>query len=195
MNEPPAIAVLEFDSVAAGTHAADAMVKKAPIETFRAGTVQPGMYVVLVGGTVAAVEEAYVEGMRVGAEALIDEVLLADVHPQVCAALVGKRKPTEGDALGVMEVCRLASTVLAADRAVKTAKVSIVEIRLGDGLGGKGVVHLTGAVHDVQAALEAGLAAVTRPGVTAQHTIIPALDEELRNSMDRSTRFLTEPRP
>lgn len=193
MNRQPAIAVLEFDSIAVGTHTADAMVKKAPLETFRVGTVQPGKYVVLIGGTVGAVDESYVEGLRVGAEALTDEVLLPDVHRQVYDAVGGKRQKVDGDALGVIEVSGLAATVIAADKAVKTASVRVVEIRLGDGLGGKGVIHVSGTVHDVQAAVEAALAAVTRPGVTVRHTIIPALDEELRQNIDRSTAFYEKP--
>lgn len=192
MTTQPAIAVLEFDSVAVGTQAADAMVKKASLETFRVGTVQPGKYVVLIGGTVADVDESYVEGLRVGAEALTDEVFLPNVHRQVYDAITGKRQAVSGDALGVLEASGLAATVVAADKAVKAAKVSIVEIRLGDGLGGTGITHLTGAVHDVQAAVEAGLAAVTRPGVTIRHTIIPAVDEALRQRIDRSTAFYEE---
>ncbi len=189
MNRQPAIAVLEFDSVAVGTRAADAMAKKAPLDTFRAGTVQPGKYVVLVGGTVGDVEESHIEGLRVGAEALTDEVFLPDVHGQVYEAVAGRRQAVVGEALGVIEATGLAATVLAADKAVKAAAVTIVEIRLGDGLGGKGITHLTGTVHDVQAAVSAGLAAITRPNVTVRHTIIPAMDDSLRQSIKRSTLF------
>jgi microcompartment protein CcmL/EutN len=189
MSQPPAIAVLEFDSVALGTRAADAMAKKAPLESLQAGTVQPGKYVVIVGGTVAAVDEAYVEGLRVGAEVLTDEVFLPDVHPQVYGAVAGTRQAIDGDTLGILETSGLAALVVAADRAVKAAAVTIVEIRMGDGLGGKGIVHLTGRLHDVQAAVDAGRAAVRRPNVTVRHTIIPALDDELRRSIERGTRF------
>ena len=192
MNEPPAIAVLEFDSIAIGTHAADAMVKKASIELFRAGSVQPGKYVVLIGGTVADVDESYVEGLRVGADALTDEIFLPDIHRQAYDAVAGKRQALSGDALGVIEASGLAATVVAADKAIKAARVSIVEVRLGDGLGGKGITHLTGAVHDVQTAVEAGLAAAGRPNVTVRHTVIPAVDEQLRQRINQSTRFVIE---
>jgi len=194
MSEPPAIAILEFDSIAVGTLVADAMLKKAPLDTFRAGTVHRGKYMVLIGGAMAAVDESYVEGLRIGAEALTDEVLLPDVHAQVYDAVGGKRQPADGDALGVIEVTGLASTVGVADRAVKAARVDIVEIRLGDGLGGRGLTHLTGTVHDVQAAVAAGLAGVTRSGLTARHTIIPVVDEELRKTLNHSTRFRDAPR-
>ena len=48
----PAIALLEFDSIAIGVRAGDAIVKRAPVEITYAGTVHPGKYLVLVGGDV-----------------------------------------------------------------------------------------------------------------------------------------------
>ncbi len=189
MTTPPAIAVFEFDSIAVGTHAADAMVKKAPITTFRIGTVQPGKYLVLIGGSVAAVEESRKEGLRVGGEAITDEIFLPDVHAQVFAAASGQRQPNAGDALGIIETSAIPINVTAADKAVKTAEVTIVEIRLGDGLGGKGITHLSGAVRDVQAAIAAGVAVATRPGVTTRHIVIPIQHDELRERIGHATEY------
>ena len=76
------------------------MVKRAPIDVLRVGTVQPGKYLILVGGSVAAVEEAHMEGLRLGDEALLDEIILPDVHEQVYESIDGKRRPNDGDALG-----------------------------------------------------------------------------------------------
>jgi len=186
---PPAIALIEFDSIAIGTRAADAMVKRAPITTFRIGTVQPGKYIILIGGSVAAVEESRVEGLRVGGEAVTDEILLPDVHPQVFAAIEGQRAANHGDALGVIETCAIPTNVIAADKAVKAAGVVISEIRLGDGLGGKGITHLSGTVHDVEAAIAAAVAAASRPGVTMRCTIIPIQHDELRSRIESTTEF------
>ena len=58
----PALALLEFNSIAAGIQAADAMVKRAPIDVIKAGTVQPGKYLVLIGGQVADVDESLAAG-------------------------------------------------------------------------------------------------------------------------------------
>ena len=132
---PPAIAVLEFDSIAAGMLAADAMVKNAPIETFRIGTVHPGKYIVLVGGAVAAVDVSHREGLRAGGDHVIDEIFLPDVHPRVRSAIEGECCADAGDALGIIETSAIPTNVAAADKAIKTADVIIVEIRLGDGLG------------------------------------------------------------
>lgn len=189
MNTAPAIALLEFDSIAIGTRAADAMVKRAPIQKLWAGTVQPGKYVVLVGGSVAAVEESHLEGIREGGEALLGEILLPAVHEQVYESLEGKRRANDGDALGILEMSSLPATVIAADRAVKAANVSVVEIRLGDGLGGKGITHLTGKVEDVQAAIAAGVAGVDGSSVQVRSVVIPQQHLELRQRIDRSTSF------
>jgi microcompartment protein CcmL/EutN len=51
-----ALALLEFESVAAGILASDLMVKRAPIALLRCGTIHPGRFLVLVGGSVASTE-------------------------------------------------------------------------------------------------------------------------------------------
>ena len=55
MSHLPALALLEFDSIAAGIVAADAMVKRAPVDRIIAGSVQPGCWLVVVTGLVAPV--------------------------------------------------------------------------------------------------------------------------------------------
>jgi len=189
MSTPPAIALLEFDSIAIGVRAADAMVKRAPIEVFQVGTVQPGKYIILVGGSVAAVDESRREGLIVGGERVTDEIFLPDVHPQVLAAVNGQRRDDTGDALGILETSAIPTNVAAADKAIKTADVTIVEIRLGDGLGGKGLTLLTGLLHDVQAAIAAGVAVAEKSGVTVRQTVIPIQHGELRGRIQRATRF------
>ncbi len=172
---------------------ADAMVKRAPIELFRVGTVQPGKYLILVGGSVAAVEEAHLEGLRLAGESLTDEIILPDVHQQVFESVTGGRQPNDGDALGIIETSAIPTIVRAADRAIKSANVAIVEIRLGDGLGGKGITHLTGRVEDVQAAVQAAVASVTRPEIVTRRVVIPAQHGELRDRTGSSTEFFDRP--
>ena len=46
----PAIGLLELSSIAVGILAADAMVKRSPVEVIYAGTAHPGKYLVLVAG-------------------------------------------------------------------------------------------------------------------------------------------------
>lgn len=186
---PPAIALLEFDSIAIGVRTSDAMVKRAPIDLFRVGTVHPGKFLVLIGGSVAAVEESRTEGLMVGSEHVTEEIFLPDVHPQVFAAVSGARLDNTGDALGILETSGIPLNVAAADKAVKTADVTIIEIRLGDGLGGKGVTYFSGLLHDVEAAMAAGVAVPERPGVTVWHAIIPTQHRDLRVQVGGASRF------
>ena len=80
-----ALALLEFESVALGVRATDLMVKGSPIALLRCGTIHPGRYLALVGGSVASTEAAYRIGVAEGENdrSLRDAVLLADVHPAI----------------------------------------------------------------------------------------------------------------
>ena len=192
MPEPPAIALLEFSSIAVGTRASDALMKKSPVTLLRAGSLQPGKYAVLFSGEVADVEESYVEGRRVGEAALLDQVFLPDVDRRVYAAVLGRRGDWRDDAVGIIETPTLAATVRAADAAVKGANVEIVEIRLGDGLGGKGLAHFSGLRADVEAAIEIGSAAIADRPQPPCTTIISRFDDELRGNLAKTTRFAEE---
>lgn len=189
MTRYPAIALVEFESVATGTTAGDAMVKAAPIDLIHAGTIHRGKYLVLVGGSVASVEESLAAGLRVGADTVADHVLLPDVHDEVHDAVFGTRRDDPHDALGIIETETVSATVRAADAGVKGARVHVQELRLGDGLAGKGLVLLTGAVADVEAAVEIGTGAIADRRGRLWTTVIPALHEEMVRETAESTRF------
>ncbi len=185
----PAIALLEFDSIAVGVRAGDAMVKRAPVEVTYAGTVHPGKYLVLVGGDVASVEEAYAAGLDTGAAALLDRIFLPSVHPEVVRILRGMRGRVSGDAIGVVETRTAASTVGAADRGRKGAEVELVEIRLADRLGGKAYCVFSGAVADVEAAVELAVAHLDNPDSLVAQVVIPDFHEEMLANLEASTEF------
>jgi microcompartment protein CcmL/EutN len=185
----PALALLEFASIAAGIQAADAMVKRAPIAIIRAGTVQPGKYLVLIGGEVADVEESLAAGRDVGGTSAVDFVFLPQVHPEVVEALAGVRVPEATDALGVVETATVAAAIHAADAGIKGAEVHLVEVRLADGLGGKGIVLFSGLVADVEAAVELGVGVLERPDVLVREVVIPQLHLEMWDNVAEATRF------
>ena len=184
----PALGLLEFDSIAVGIAAGDAMAKRAPIEVLHAGTVHPGRYLVLVGGAVADVEEALEAGRAAGAGALLDLVFLPHVHPDVAAAIGGVRRQGTGDALGVIETPTVASIIDAADAGVKGARVRLLELRLADGLGGKGYLLFDGPVAEVEAAVELGTARISAKAGTV-HRVIPRLHAEMRENLAADARF------
>jgi bacterial microcompartment shell protein len=192
----PAVAVVELASIAVGIEAGDAMVKRAPVDVVCAGTIHPGKYVVLVAGAVADVEEAFRAGTAVGESCLVDTVLLPNVHPAVVQALRGKRLAGGGEALGVVETATIAAIVEAADAGLKGAAVELLELRLGDGIGGKGYLLFDGAVSDVEAAVDIALARIadglagTVPGGRAPvGRVIAQLHREMRAELEADARF------
>ena len=194
MSVEPALGLLEFDSIAVGIEAGDAMAKRAPIETISAGTVQPGRYLVLVSGAVADVEEALDAGRAVADGSLVDSVFLPNAHPDVVAAVGGARRQGGGEALGVIETPTVAAIIRAADAGVKAANVRLLELRLADGLGGKGYLLFGGPVAEVTAAVEAGTAELAPEG-PAVHRVIAQLHGEMRNNLDAAARFSDRARP
>ncbi len=188
MTIDPALALLEFESIAVGIEAGDAMAKRAPLALIRAGTVHPGRYLVLVGGEVADVEEAIDAGRTVGGACILDTVFLPHVHPDVVSAVAGRRLDGAGEALGIVETATVASILEAADAGLKGANVRLLELRLADGLGGKGYLLFDGSVSDVEAAVEIGCERIAdRRGVFRR--VIPQLHAEMRANLAADPRF------
>jgi microcompartment protein CcmL/EutN len=185
----PALALVEFSSIAAGIQAADAMVKRAPIDLIRSGTVQPGKFLVLIGGQVADVEESLAAGRHQGGNTVVDFVYLPQVHPQVVTALAGGRQPEPTDALGVVETMSVAAAIHAADAGVKGAQVRLLEIRLADGLGGKGIVLYAGLIADVEAAVDLGTGVLERPELLVRKVVIPQLHPEIWDNLRQASYF------
>jgi microcompartment protein CcmL/EutN len=194
----PAIALIEFDSIAVGIVAADAMVKSSPLGSIYAGTVHPGKYLVLVSGDTASVEEALGTGLEVGRPRIVDHVFLPDVHPAVTVAVAGRghTAPVDGDALGIVETATVATVIDAADAGVadagvKAAQVDLAAVRLADGLGGKGYALFCGAVAEVEAAVERAVDRALPTGMLLHHRIIPQLHGEVADNLRRDLRFMT----
>ena len=183
----PALALLEFDSIVAGIVAGDAMVKRAPLDLIKAGTVQPGKYLVLIGGQVADLEEAIDAARAVEPGTLVDIVFLPDVHPDVVAAVAGARSTDDGEALGVIETTTVAAIIQAADAGVKGAQVTLRELRMADGLGGKGYLLFGGPVAEVEAAVGIGSARV--PGQLIRESVIAQLHPEMLDNLSVDGRF------
>ena len=175
----PAIVLLEFDAIAVGILAGDAMAKRAPLKTLHTGTVHPGRYLVLAGGEVADLEEALAAAKEVGASRLRDEIFLPDVHPDVVDAISGKRCDWSATALGVFETRTVPALIRSADRAVKGTNVTLLEVRLADGLGGKGYALFAGDVADVEAAIEACNESLADPDLLEAMVVIPRIHPEM----------------
>lgn len=187
----PAVAIIEFSSIAVGIVTGDAMVKAAPLGSLYAGTVHPGKYLVLVSGDTAPVEVALDVGLEVGADSVLDRIFLPDIHPAVTAAIAGADDTASliGEALGIVETATVATVVQAADAGVKAAQVEVAAVRLADGLGGKGYVLFSGRIADVEAAVEAARSWCEDSGQLVAARIVAQLHDEMGANLGSDLRF------
>ncbi len=183
----PALALLEFDSIALGIAAGDAMVKRAPVRTIFAGTVHPGKYLVLVAGDVASVEESLDAGLSTGTP--MDLIYLPGVHPELARLLAGGLSTRLGEALGVVETRSAASILGVADRGLKGAEVNLQELRLADGLGGKAFCTFSGLLSDVEEAVDLGVAGLSDPETLVARVVIPQIHEDMLANLGRGIDF------
>ena len=178
----PALGLLELCSIARGIISCDAVVKKAAVELERCGSTHPGKYVILIRGGVEEVYEALAAGREIAAETLVDELFLPNPHEGLLEVLRQPR-PRSLEALGVFEAFSVAATVRGADAALKAAEVHPIRIALARDLGGKGYFVMTGKLHDIQAAIEAGVAAVG-DGLLAGCEIVANPHEDLAGALE-----------
>lgn len=187
MNQPrQALALIEFESAAFGMLAVDRMIKRSPIALLRCGTVHPGRYLVLVGGSVASTEEAYETGLDAGE--VRDSVLLPDPHADLNDAVDERPAAPEAEALAVIETLTSPALLRSVDAALKAAPVRLNELRLSDDLGGRGLAVLTGSLTDLQAALDAADDQVGG-GLMAARTLMPRAEPLLQDIVGGGTSF------
>lgn len=192
MNAPaefPSLALVEFDSIALGIVAGDAMVKSAPVDGVYAGTCMPGRYLVLTTGSTASVEIAMEKALQTGADALLDRLFLADVHPFVVQALIDQIQPGEGSAIGVLETGTVASVLRGADAGCKCAAVTMEAMKLADGIGGKGVAVFSGEVGDVEAAIERAATVARESSDRVFTSVVPQVHDDMRINLRTDLGF------
>lgn len=190
MKKFPALAVLEFDSVPSGLYVADVMVKESPLSLFKAGTISRGRFMVLVGGSTAAVEIALDEAAHAAGGAIADQVFLADIHDGLHDAVLGFRIPPSGAALAVLETRRTPCNIQAVEYALKGTDCRLLEVRLADAvLDGKGVSLFEGELHDVEAAIELATRFLADKGHEHEAYILTAPHEATLRQVARTTRF------
>lgn len=149
-----AIGMIELTSIARGIETSDFMAKAAQVEILRASTICPGKYVIIVAGAVGDVTESMETGIKRGEEYVVDTLLIPNIHPQLIPAIAATNQVEELEAVGVLEFYSVAAAIAAADIAVKAANVTLIEVRIGFAIGGKGFVTLTGDIGAVKAAVD-----------------------------------------
>lgn len=164
------LGALEIDGLARGYAAADAALKRAPVQILWAGSVTPGKYLLFLRGHVAETEEALEAAARLADERVIDRLFLPQAHDELWLALGQPRRFTMG-AIGIIETLGAVAALRAADAACKAADVELSSLQLARGIGGKGLFTLTGEQASVEAALDAAVSALGDGALIERHLI------------------------
>lgn len=175
-----AIGMVELNSIARGIETCDYMVKAARVDILRSSTVCPGKYLVLISGETGDVKASMAEGIKRGGECVVDTLMLPNVHPQLIPAISMTTQVPEKGAVGVLEFYSVASAITAADVAAKAASITLIEVRIGYAIGGKGYVTLTG---DVGAVREAVAAAERESQMLVGTAVIPRPAKQLYEAL------------
>ena len=177
------IGVIELKNIPKGVEATDAALKSAGVDMVSAHPSCPGKYELILTGSISNVTAAVSHVLAKFESYVIDSSVMGRIDEQVITALFGTQTGERKGSLGLIETFSAATAIKAADIAVKTARVQIFDLRVSRGMGGKGVVMLTGEVGDVTAAVEAGSAYAQGQGMLSSNSIIAAPHADLWNQM------------
>ena len=181
MSTPKSIGAIELSSIGVGYRIEDEMLKAASVELLLARTICSGKYLIILGGSVGDVQAAIQTGLATAGEAIIDHLLIPNVHETVFPAL-GQSvvlDPQESGALGVVETFSGTSVIAAADAAAKAARVTLFRIHVAMALGGKGLCLMTGSVADVSAGVHSAAEEARRRGLLVSEIVIARPSREL----------------
>jgi len=173
-----AVGILEMKNIAKATLVADLCLKTAEV-SLQIRTTCPGKCLILVFGEISAVQSAVEVGCKECGPEITDYMLLGNIHPGVFPALAGTVEIKERQALGIVETFSVPAAIKTADEAAKAAQVEIADLRAAQGLGGKGLVYITGRIGDVQMALDVVKKSVGTEGSLLDTVLIPSPHPDL----------------
>lgn len=180
-NPPRAIGAVELSSIGVGYKIEDEMLKAGSVELLIARTICSGKYLIVIGGSVSDVQASVQAGLAQAGEAIIDHLVIPNVHESVFPAL-GQSVVLDGQetgALGVIETFSGTSVLAAADAAAKAARITLLRIHVAMALGGKGLCLMTGSVANVRAGVQAAAEVARERGLLVSEVVISGPSKEL----------------
>lgn len=173
------IGLVELKSIPVGIKVSDEMLKSANVELVLATPICPGKYVILISGDVGAIKSAVNCGINAGGIFVTDHHIINNVHEDVLHGISGTSEYDNVAAVGIIETISAISSIKAGDTAVKSADVSLIEIRIARGLGGKGFLVFTGEISAVKSAIQAVTNELGEDGEITSFADIPSPHEDL----------------
>ncbi len=179
LKDLPALGFLELSSISRGLFLTDVVLKKAPVKMIASQPISSGKHILLFFGDAASVEESYHEALRESSGQVLKQILIHSVHPELVPFLdsIWERDDAMSgsisDSVGIVESATLAGAILSADRALKTADVTLARLRLGQGIGGKAYFVISGKQEAVEAALDAAQSTLKEHESLVRVDVIP----------------------
>ena len=175
------IGIIELSSIAAGYEVEDAMLKAADVQILIGRTICSGKFIIVIGGSVSAVDAALQVGREKSAGFLIEDLNIPNVDPQVFAALAGSVDASQSGyrSLGIVETFAATPIIEAADAAAKAADIVLLRVHVSMAIGGKGYFLALGDTAAVQAAIDAAVAAIQASGLLVNRVVIPAVTPDV----------------
>jgi microcompartment protein CcmL/EutN len=167
-----ALGLVEFKTIPVAVEATDEMMKAAEVELLLATPICPGKYITIISGEVDSVATAVRRGVQAGDTFVVESHVIPNISEAVCPALSGAAAVDSLEALGVIETIAAIGAIKAGDIAAKASRVTLLEIRLARGLGGKGEVFYTGELGAVEAAHQAVLERLGEGGGVVSAVVI-----------------------
>lgn len=174
---------LELNSIAKGVEATDKILKTANIKLLLAKAICPGKYNVMFRGSVSDAEAAMENGKKAAGSFVVDAVVIPRVRDEVISAINSVTTPDCVNAVGILEFFNITTAVKSADTAVKSADVTLVDVRLGSGIGGKSFVTITGDTASVETAVAKSTEEAKKYGVLIASVVISNPRKEVFESL------------
>jgi microcompartment protein CcmL/EutN len=150
-----ALGLVEYKTVPVGLGATDEMLKASEVTLILATPICPGKFVTIVSGQVANVTTSVNKAIDAASHFLVEAHVITNVDDSVLPAISGVNETDKLESLGLIETFAAISAIRVGDTVAKAAKVTLLDIRLARGLGGKGEVFFTGELGQVEAARKA----------------------------------------
>ncbi len=165
------LALLELKSIAKGFVVLDSLTKKAQVTVKMAQPVTPGKFLIIFTGGMAKAEESFNAALEQAESNLNDSLFLPQAHSALLPAISGKFQQGIGEAVAIIETTNIPACLVAADQALKSTPVLLINMQLAKGIGGKGYFLLNGKLSDVQAALEGATSMINAEKLVAAEVI------------------------
>ncbi len=178
-----ALGFIELKSIPAGVQATDEMLKSGNVELVMSTAICPGKYITIISGDVGAVQASVKTGEKIGGYFVIDSFMISNIHDSVIPAMIGAQELPDLQAIGMIETIDGISSILAADAAAKASNITLIEIRIARGLGGKAFITLTGEVSSVKTAIAAAVDVLKETGSITSYMTIANPHKDIKHAL------------